>query len=349
VPDRVEARGTTYRYVPVSRLAQESHIVVDGAPRPGTVCTLSHWPGTPTPVELWHDVSAGIVQRAVARPSLLPDDVDAVTVDHYDADGVIALAVLCVEGLASDHGPLLVEAARAGDFDVVTVPGAAVVAFALGALGDTDRAAAALGVSPPSPGVDRTAWSVTRALSILPGLVDDPDRYAALWSDERAAFDVSTRGLSEDWVTVEDRPEHDLAVVRVDQSHPDANGARWHDAPVHRAALHSGTECMRVATVVGGRVEIRYRYESWVRMQSRRPRPRVDLDPVAAELTKAEGAGARWVFDGAGAITGALHLADATPSTLDPEDVLDRVCSKLDILDAGPPAWDPYAAPVRGG
>jgi hypothetical protein len=300
-------------------------------------------------VELWHDVSAGIVERALARRAFMPDDVDAVTVDHYDADGVIALALLCVEGLASDHGALLVEAARAGDFDVVTVPGAAVVAFTLGALGDAERAAVALGVSPPSPEADRTAWSVTQALSILPGLIDDPDRYAALWSAEGEAFEVSSRGLSEGWLTIEDRAEHDLAVVRVDESHPDANGARWQEAPVHRAAVHSHTERMRVATVVGGRVEIRYRYESWVRMQSRRPRPRVDLDAVAGELTKAEGAGARWVFDGAGAITGALHRADATPSTLDPEDVVDRVCSKLDILDAGPPAWDPYAAPVRRG
>ncbi len=64
---------------------------------------------------------------------------------------------------------------------------------------------------------------------------------------------------------------------------------------------------------------------------------------AAAELTRAETAGGRWVFDGAGAITGALHLADGSHGTLDPDDVLDVVGRHLDELDAGPAAWDPYA------
>ncbi len=102
-----------------------------------------------------------------------------------------------------------------------------------------------------------------------------------------------------------------------------------------------------MATIAGGRVEVRYRYESWVRLVSRRPRPRVDLAPVAAELTKAETAGGRWVFDGAGAITGALHLAGGARSTLDPEHVVDVVCRHLEYLDAGPAAWDPFAVPAR--
>jgi hypothetical protein len=109
------------------------------------------------------------------------------------------------------------------------------------------------------------------------------------------------------------------------------------------------TPCLRVATIAAGRVEVRYRYESWVRLVSRRPRPRVDLAPVAAELTRAETAGARWVFDGAGAITGALHLADGPATTLDPQFVVDVVCGRLVVLDTGPPAWDPYAARPRRG
>ena len=61
----------------------------------------------------------------------MADGVESVSIDHFDADGVIALALLCVEGLAAEHGELLVEAARVGDFDVVTEPDAALVAFAL--------------------------------------------------------------------------------------------------------------------------------------------------------------------------------------------------------------------------
>jgi hypothetical protein len=338
------------RYVPVGRLAGERHVIVDGAPRQGTVCTLSHWPGTPTPVELWHDVSAGIVIHALARPELVPGGVEAVSIDHYDADGVIALALLCVDGLAAAHGPVLVEAARVGDFDVVTERGAALVAFGIATLGDVGRAAPALGV--PVPGGDvgeRTAWGATHALALLPALVEDVERYPNLWGEEAAAFDASCAALSEGWASIEERPEHDLAIVRVDTAHPDATRAGWGGRVLHLAAVHSNTDRLRVATVAGGSVEVRYRYESWVRMVSRRPRPRVDLDRVAAELTKSESSGARWMFDGAGAITGALHLSGATPSTLDPEHVLDVVCRAFEVLDAGPPGWDPYAGTGTAG
>jgi hypothetical protein len=123
----------------------------------------------------------------------------------------------------------------------------------------------------------------------------------------------------------------------------------WGGAPLHRAAVHSNTDRLRVATIAASRFELRYRYESWVRLERRRPRPRVDLAAAAAELTRAEGAGGRWVFDGAGALTGALHLADGGASTLDPEDVLSLVCQRLAVLDAGPPAWDPYASSSGGG
>jgi len=335
-------------YVPVGLLAGRPHVIVDGAPRAGTVCALSHWPGTPTPEELWHDVSAGIVLRALERPDLLPRGVEAATVDHYDADGAIALGLLCVEGLASEHGPLLVEAARVGDFDVVTDRRAALVAFGIGALGDVERAAPLLGVAVPGGDVmERTAWAATEALRVLPALVADPERYRALWAEEADAFDASARALLEGWARIEERPEHDLAIVRVDLTHPDAARARWGGAPLHPAAVHSTTERLRVATIAGARVEVRYRYESWVRLVSRRPRPRVDLGAVAAELTRSEAAGARWVFDGAGAITGALHLAEGRASSLDPGHVVDVVCRHLEVLDAGPPGWDPYAAPGR--
>jgi hypothetical protein len=70
---------------------------------------------------------------------------------------------------------------------------------------------------------------------------------------------------------------------------------------------------------------------------------------VATELSKAEPAGARWVFDGAGAITGALHVADRDTSSLDPERVVEVVGRHLEVLDAGPPAWDPYSVPSGPG
>jgi hypothetical protein len=320
--------------------------MVDGAPRDGTACTLSHWPGTPTPEDLWRDLSAEIVLEALARPERLPGGVDAATIDHYDADGVISLAMLCVEDLATSYGPLLVEAARVGDFDVVTRRDAALVAFALRGImvGDCvahepdDATSGGLGF------LALCARAADEALRILPELAADPSRHEALWRGEAAAFDAGRDALARGWASIEERPEHDLAIVRVDTSHPAAAEAAWDGAPLHRAVVHSDTDLLRVATLTASRFELRYRYESWVRLVSRRPRPRVDLAPVARQLTEAEPDRARWSFDGAGAITPALHLDGKQPSGLSPDLFVDVVGEQLAALDAGVPAWDPYAA-----
>jgi len=321
---------------------------VDGAPRPTTACTLSHWPGTPTPKELWADLSAEIVLNARARPDVLAAGVELASIDHYDADGVISLALLCVEGLAETHGRMLVEAARVGDFDVVRDRDAALVAFALGALLD-DGCFEVDGATTTGDGVgfrNRCSRAAVEALRILPGLVADPWRHVTLWQAEAAAFDAATRALAEGWAGIEDWPDHDMAVVRVDVSHPRASEAAWQGAPLHRAAVHSATERLRVASIAGGRVELRYRYESWVRLVSHRPRPRVDLASAAQVLTDLEPSGTRWVFDGAGAITAALHPDGDRPTGLRPETFLDVVARHLEVGDQGEPAWDPYAVPV---
>lgn len=332
-------RARRWRYVPAGALEGRPHVVVDGAPRPGSRLTLSHWPATPTPEALWADTSAGIVRRALADRRALPAGVELATVDHYDADGVIALGLLVVEGLAEAHGELLERAAAAGDFDVVEHRRAALVAFALAALGHPEAT--------PGPGSDPDAAdplgaAVVGALGVLPELAADPEGFEMRWGPEAAAYDAALGLRREGALDIEERPELDLAVVRVDPGAAAAAGAGWGGAVVHRAAVHSASSCLRVATVAGDRLEARFRYESWVRLASRRPRPRVDLTDLAAALGRAEPDRGSWVFDGAGAITPALHRADGGPSRLGPDRFLDLLGEALDRLDRGAPAWDPY-------
>jgi len=349
------------RYVPAHLLDGRPHIVVDGAPRLGTLCTLSHWPRTPTPDALRADLSAEIALGALAHPDLVPD-VEAVTIDHYDEDGVVSLGLLTVEGLAEAHGDLLVEAARVGDFGVVTDRRAALVAFALDALADPGRTPlAALGPGRrPSDWLETCALAATEALRLLPALADRPEDHPELWHDEAEAYYAAVAAMAEGRVSVEDVPDADLAVVRVpvEGSRPPtptpasapapspgpAPASTAHDGwaarVVHPAAVHSATTRMRVLTMSGRRYELRFRYETWVRLHSHRPRPRVDLSGLAAELSAAEHGAATWAFDGASALTPALH-ADRV-SALGPDRFLDMVLEALADLDAGPPAWDPY-------
>ncbi len=335
---------STFRYVPPQLLAGQAHVVIDGAPRRGTAYTLSHWPHTPTPAELDADLSTEIVRQALHHPESLPPDIDVASIDHYDVDGVVALALLVLDGLDAAHGPLLVEAARVGDFDVVTDPGAAIIAFALNALTDANHGNGT--AQPASVGtgdaLEQAGTTAGEALGILRDLVDDPQRFESLWRPEWDAYEASTRALGRGWATIEEVPELDLAVVRVDPDHATAAGATWESAPLHRAAVHTATPRLRVATLAAGRMEFHYRYESWVRLRSRRPVPRVDLERLAHDLTAAETSSGRWRFDGAASVSGALHLVGGAASTIEPERFVDMVASELARLDDGPPAWDPY-------
>lgn len=336
------------RYVPAHLLDGRSHVIVDGAPRRGTAYTLSHWPGTPTPPGVRADLSAEIVRHALEHPELLPETTELASIDHYDVDGVVALALAVVDGLNAAHGPLLVEAARVGDFDVVTDPRAARIAFALNGLDESDRSGGDAAPTGAPDVLERCARTTGAALGVIGELADDPDRFEALWGDEWAAYEASVRALDEGWATVDEFPASDLAVVRVDEEHDGARAAAWRSAPLHRGAVHSATTCLRVVTVAGARMELRYRYESWVRLTRRRPRPRVDLERLASDLTAMETGNRRWVFDGAGAIRGALHLAgDDDTSAVAPGRFVALVRARLAVLDAGPAAWDPYRAPDR--
>jgi hypothetical protein len=336
-----------FRYLPPHALGGRAHVIIDGAPRRGTAYTLSHWPGTPTPPGLNADLSAEIVRHALEHPELLPGSVKVSSIDHYDVDGVVALALAVVAGLNAEHGALLVEAARVGDFDVVTDRRAALIAFAInglydGAGGSGDALASMSGAHDV---LERCGNLAHDALDVIPDLAADPQRFEWLWRDEWSAYEASVRAVAEGWATIEELPEFDLAVVLVEPGH-DGAAAAWRSAPLHRAAVHSATTCLRVATLRGGRMEMRYRYESWVRLAHRRPRPRVDLERLAYDLSAAEKGGGRWVFDGAGATTGALHLArDDMTTTIAPGRFLELLCEQLATLDSRPAAWDPYAPP----
>jgi len=323
-----------YRYIPTSVLDGEPHVMLDGAPRSGTVCTLSHWPGTPTPVELWADVSAEITLAAMASHGSLPAGVELATIDHYDADGVISLGLLTLPGLASSFGPMLADAAHVGDFDVVRAPESMRVSFALAAL---------------EAGAD-VATTAERALDVLPRLCADSGAFEGLWGPQWTAFESARSMVMAGAVVIEEHPAHDLAVVRVDEDRAGIERASWGGAAVHPSVIHSATSCMRVATLVGRHYEVRYRYESWVRLMSRRPRPRVDLTELGQALDRSEvevggpsnDGDHRWEFDGTGAITPALRRRGGEESALSPEQFLSEVTHHLERLDAGAPAWDPY-------
>ncbi len=311
-------------YRPYGDLRDVPHVVVDGSAQPGTILTLSHWPGADCPEPLRADLSAEIAFNYLDRPGL---QVDAgfVTNNHFDQDGLIGVFALTRPDDALPHRDRLIDIARAGDFSHFHDRDAARAAIAIAALG-----AAADG--DPYPAV----------LDEVPRLATDVDAYRSLWADEDAHIAETERAITDGTITITEEPGIDLAVVRVPGD--------WHERAVHRFtttatgaahpyAVHNATDRFAVLTLGGGPPELRDRYETWVHLTSRRPRPRVDLTGLAAELSRSEASG-RWVFDGVEALSPALWF-DGSTSATDDETFVTAV---RDALTEARATWSPYDA-----
>jgi hypothetical protein len=330
------------RFVPVRELADRPHLIADGAALPSTVLTLSHWPASPTPPDLAADTSARIAFRYLDDARRWPA-AEAVSNDHFDQDGLVSVYALVAPEEARPRQAVLEDVAAAGDFATFAHRDSARVSFALAALADPERSplGAALLEAPYS---ERCAGLYEELLGRLPDLVDHLERHRQLWGEEDAALTAAEGALASGDVAIDEVPDLDLAVVSIPARHRAALATRFgsrQDTAFHQAAINNATTALRILTVQGRRYEVVFRYESWVKYTSRRPLPRVDLAPLAAQLQDEERHGARWSFDGVAALVPSLRLAEGQESDIAParlREMLER------HLVAAPPAWDPYAS-----
>ena len=333
------------RFVPYHRLGDIPNVVVDGAPAPSTRLTLSHWPGSPTPVELLDDLSAQIAFHALERPRLF-EGVEVVSNNHFDQDGLASAFTLVEPVAARQRKDRVIDVARAGDFAVFQDRDSMRIAFALGALSDADR-------SPLVPAVfegdddEQCGLLYETLLPRFADALDHPERLRALWEAQDAHLDESLAALGRGAVTVEEAPGLDLAVVTVPEDWAQQATTRFAIArqdAVHPAAVNQATDCLRILTVQGHLYRLECRYESWVMFTSHPVMPRPDLRLLAVELDRLETGTTRWVADAPGGLTPALHT-DGADSALAPEALREVVAR---FLSAAEPAWDPFA-PRRSG
>ena len=102
-------------------------------------------------------------------------------------------------------------------------------------------------------------------------------------------------------------------------------------------ALNNATTCVRLLLVHGRTYRYTDRYETWVQYRSRPLPRRIDLRPVAEELTALETRGATWAAGEPGELT--PELAPDVESSLELPAV-EAVVTRA--LQTAPPASDPY-------
>ncbi len=355
------------RFVPYHQLDGRPNVIVDGAPTDGTVLTLSHWPHTPVPAGLGADLS---VQMAVAYLDRwdLHGDAELVSNNHFDQDGLTSAYAFVDPDDAATRRDQLVDIGSAGDFATYRDRNSARVSMAIAAFADSERTPL---TSRPDGYDEWCGVLYDELLGRLPQLIDHVDHFRDLWGDEDAALEQSERAVASGSVSIEEVPALDLAVVTTRDLADDLGGHRFASQwthGLHPMAINNATGLFAILTIQGARCELTYRYESWVQHRSRRPRPRVDLAPLADELNALEGSSGRWIGERASGLTPRLYLAADSDRGVAPTHPVDPIEASADSsessnqnssessidpseirrlvehhLATSPPAWDPYA------
>ena len=168
----------------------------------------------------------------------------------------------------------------------------------------------------------------------LPDILAHINDYRDIWEEEFEHVRQGEALLKSGDARILEFPEVDLAVVESSD-------------PLHPVAVCSATDCLRVLTAHQGMYWLKYRYESWVQFASRRPAPRIDLDPLATRLQVMEKASGTWTFDGIDAITPNFSFVgeDGQParSSIAQEAFLEELKDYLSAHAHDPAMqWDPY-------
>ena len=333
-------RAPALQFVPYGTLDGAPNVVVDGSPTAGTVLCLSHWPGIESPPEFAADTSA---EMAFAYLGAFDRHAGAhaVSNNHFDQDGLVAVFALTAPGEALERQGLLVDVARAGDFATFSSRDAAHVSMVISAFADPERSPVADLVALTDDS-QRTASLYEELLARLREMSDHPDRFHDLWAEEEATLAASEAAIASGAVSITEVDDIDLAVVTVAPTAPVLGGHRFVGAwlhGVHPMAVYNCTRRSAVLTIRGRACELTYRYEGWVQYRSQAVRPRVDLAPLAALLNAEETAAGTWVAQPVSALTPTLALRGCAESGIPVPRLRALVESHL---RSAPPAWDPF-------
>jgi hypothetical protein len=174
-----------FDYAPWGREARPGAVACDGLV-PGAQLDLSHWSHNRTPAHLKRDTSVEIALAFAEERDR--HDVEIITNNHFDADGVLAVWTLLRPELAKKHAELIVAAAECGDFDEWP---------------DDERGMWLESAIASLSAVGGDAAAYARVLPALDELVPAIDRREDLWGDNYRALLARGADLERGAISVE--------------------------------------------------------------------------------------------------------------------------------------------------
>jgi hypothetical protein len=321
-------------YIPFGQaMAHSPHVFVDGLRAPGTVLELSHWPGNRTPAALKGDVSVQAVLSMLHRPDdeqeRLLAGAQGVTCDHYDLDGLLSVFCLTRPEFALEYADLLAGVGLCDDFDIYTDELSVQACLTL------LRAEQDVSVPAPVSVGQATTALFTAMLDRVEECLLRPQAQRHRWEQEWADIVRSAQYLDRHPLALTENG--DLAILR------DAG------EPLHEYAVHARTTAGHTLRLrPDGKHSLRFRYESFVDLQTRKAAPRIRGDILADRLNDGERNGI-WFCESPATATPLMQLYrdDAVPASSDyDEDELERrvLAFFLEAQNDESLLWSPHSS-----
>ena len=289
------------KYVRYSVAQHQPHIAVGGLGNKASAVVLSNWKESPTPCWLKADLISEIVFNALRTVDCL-SNCNTVTSDHYNADALIGLWSLINQDEALEKKQLLSEVARAGLLECCKNRDAVKISFVLDSWARYD-------LSPLKREIfHRRKEEIVSILyeELLPRfdkIMNNFDRLEQYWIQQESFLDECLSQIERKNISIEEVEEVDLAIVTLpDSGVPEGKERRkssfCNTELCHPLAVNQNTDKGRILLVQENRFDFYYRPESWINCVSKDIPKRIDLTPLATNLTKLENNEGDWCFDG---------------------------------------------------
>ena len=293
---------------------------------------FSHWQGNTTPAEVKADTSTEIALNLVASPNYaaLTENIELVTNNHFDADGVLSVWTVLNGKRALPYRDLLIAAADAGDFSEHSSDDGVRVSIAIQGseqAGSDSDDASPLASWLAGGDVEDDARAYEVVLPEVERLLSDVNAYESLW---REGWDHVAKALESFSSGASQVVEHDPSRISLITLEPGLQ------SPKMAVAKHARGDLFLTATPAPGGwlYRLDYPYYSWAETVVRPAVARRDLTRALATLSEKEVNGS-WASDNR-ELTSIARFVDSegrmTASRLSPDEVvavLSAACTTL--------------------
>ena len=251
---------------------------------------FSHWEGNATPPEVKADTSTEIALKLVASPnrSVLTNDIELVTNNHFDTDGVLSVWTVLNGERAAEFRDVLIAAAEAGDFSEYSSRDGVRVSLAIQG---TDQASPNDDTGSPlarfiaGQEVNDDARAYELVLPEVERLLRNVDDYEPLWRDGwkriADALESFERGTSE----IRELPDSKISLITLSPDIFSSGGFNptRHSAPYTAISQFARGSLFLIATPTtdGWFYRFDYPYYSWAETVER---PRIERRELSKTL-----------------------------------------------------------------